>query len=231
MVDAGRRRRDRAARTRPKRALFAGVVALEGSISGEHGIGFAKAPYLPLELSADEIALMKRVKPAFDPERHPEPREDLSVAMPVVAIIGASADRNKFGNKALRAFRAQGYTVVPINPGVNTVEGERAYASVLDYEGPIDEASFYVPPDVGMRVIEEVAEGDSGRVAESRRRWTGDHRACEGARHRAARGLFDSRDWRVTRSILTSLTSSALCAPVPRERVILFPSIHERALI
>jgi glycolate oxidase len=48
--------------------LFAGVVALEGSISGEHGIGFAKAPFLPLELSADEIALMKRVKKAFDPD-------------------------------------------------------------------------------------------------------------------------------------------------------------------
>ena len=47
--------------------LFSGVVALEGSISGEHGIGFAKAPFVPLELSADEIALMKRVKQAFDP--------------------------------------------------------------------------------------------------------------------------------------------------------------------
>ena len=48
--------------------LFEGVVALEGSISGEHGIGFAKAPFLPLELSPDEIALMKRVKQAFDPD-------------------------------------------------------------------------------------------------------------------------------------------------------------------
>jgi glycolate oxidase len=48
--------------------LFAGVVALEGSISGEHGIGFAKAPFLGLELSADAIALMKRVKQAFDPD-------------------------------------------------------------------------------------------------------------------------------------------------------------------
>ena len=48
-------------------ALFAGVVALEGSISGEHGIGFSKAPFLPLELSGDEIALMQRIKRAFDP--------------------------------------------------------------------------------------------------------------------------------------------------------------------
>jgi FAD/FMN-containing dehydrogenase len=47
--------------------LFAGVVALEGSISGEHGIGFSKAPFLPIELSPEEIALMQRVKTAFDP--------------------------------------------------------------------------------------------------------------------------------------------------------------------
>ena len=50
-----------------ERLLFERVVALEGSISGEHGIGFAKAPYLSIELSADQIALMKRVKAAFDP--------------------------------------------------------------------------------------------------------------------------------------------------------------------
>jgi glycolate oxidase len=47
--------------------LFRGVIALEGSISGEHGIGFSKMPFIPLELTADEIALMKRVKAAFDP--------------------------------------------------------------------------------------------------------------------------------------------------------------------
>ena len=52
-----------------ERRLFAGVVALEGSISGEHGIGFAKAPFVGLELAPETIALMKRIKQAFDPER------------------------------------------------------------------------------------------------------------------------------------------------------------------
>jgi glycolate oxidase len=47
--------------------LFRGVVALEGAISGEHGIGFTKQPYIGLELSIEEIALMKRLKAAFDP--------------------------------------------------------------------------------------------------------------------------------------------------------------------
>ena len=66
MVD----RRDAQQRGRAKaaeRELFEQVVALEGSISGEHGIGFAKAPYIGLELSPEAIALMKRVKTAFDP--------------------------------------------------------------------------------------------------------------------------------------------------------------------
>ena len=53
---------------RAVRRLFEGVVALEGSISGEHGIGVTKAPYLGVELSPVEIALMKRVKAAFDPD-------------------------------------------------------------------------------------------------------------------------------------------------------------------
>jgi glycolate oxidase len=52
---------------RAVRRLFEGVVALEGSISGEHGIGFTKSKYLSVELSSEEIALMKRVKAAFDP--------------------------------------------------------------------------------------------------------------------------------------------------------------------
>jgi glycolate oxidase len=50
-----------------ERALFERVVTLEGSISGEHGIGFAKKAYIDIELGSDEIALMKGVKAAFDP--------------------------------------------------------------------------------------------------------------------------------------------------------------------
>ena len=75
----------------------------------------------------------------------------------VVAVIGASSNRRKFGNKALRAFRHAGYTAIPINPHESEIEGERAYASVLDFAGDIDEATVYVPPHVGLKVIEEIA--------------------------------------------------------------------------
>ena len=75
-----------------------------------------------------------------------------------VAVIGASSNRSKFGNKALRAFRNQGYTVIPINPTETEVEGHRAYASVLDVPGDIDVATVYVPAQVGVKVMEELAE-------------------------------------------------------------------------
>jgi len=76
----------------------------------------------------------------------------------VVAVIGASSNRSKFGNRAVRAFQQQGYTVVPVNPHEAEVEGLKAYASVLDVPGPVDMASLYVPPHVGERVIGEIAQ-------------------------------------------------------------------------
>jgi len=76
----------------------------------------------------------------------------------VVAVIGASSNRNKFGNRAVRAFHQQGYTVVPINPHEAVVEGLTTYPSVLDVPGTIDMASFYLPPEIGLQVIEEVAQ-------------------------------------------------------------------------
>ena len=75
----------------------------------------------------------------------------------VVAVVGASNDRRKFGNRAVRAFQAQGHTVVPINPHETAVEGLTAYKSVLDVPGAIDMATVYVQPDVGVQVMDELA--------------------------------------------------------------------------
>lgn len=75
----------------------------------------------------------------------------------MIAVVGASNDRRKYGNKALRAFRQQGYTVVPINPRESVVEGEPAFASVRDYPGRIDEATLYVRADAGLVAVEDAA--------------------------------------------------------------------------
>lgn len=82
----------------------------------------------------------------------------------VVAIIGASNNRRKFGNKALRAFEHQGYSVIPINPNETEVEGHKTYPSVLDVPGQVDIATVYVPPRYGVRVVEELARKGVGEV-------------------------------------------------------------------
>ena len=75
-----------------------------------------------------------------------------------VAVIGASSNRHKFGNKALRAFQAEGHRVIPINPNEREVEGLRTYASVLDVPDAIDMATVYVQPDVGLKLLPEFAQ-------------------------------------------------------------------------
>jgi predicted CoA-binding protein len=75
----------------------------------------------------------------------------------VVAVVGASRDRRKYGNKAVRAFRAAGDTVIPIHPRESEIEGLRAFASVLDVPGPIDMATVYVPPDKALQVLADLA--------------------------------------------------------------------------
>jgi predicted CoA-binding protein len=77
--------------------------------------------------------------------------------MKTVAVIGASSNRHKFGNKALRAFREAGYRVIPITPKHAMVEGEPAYARVTDYPGRIDFATVYVPPEIGETLVDGLA--------------------------------------------------------------------------
>mgnify|MGYP001583149540 FL=1 len=52
--------------------------------------------------------------------------------MPSIAIIGASTDRTKVGNKAVRVYKDKGYQVYPIHPKATEIEGQKAYRSVLD---------------------------------------------------------------------------------------------------
>jgi predicted CoA-binding protein len=77
---------------------------------------------------------------------------------PRVAVVGASNDRWKYGNKAVRAFRRAGFEVYPINPHAENIEGQRAYPSLDALPvARLDRVSFYVPPEIGLRVIEQVA--------------------------------------------------------------------------
>lgn len=77
--------------------------------------------------------------------------------MKTVAIIGASSNRNKFGNKAVRAFVRQGYTVYPVNPNEPEVEGLSTYKSIKDIPVRPHMVSIYVPPPVLVKLLPDIA--------------------------------------------------------------------------
>lgn len=81
-----------------------------------------------------------------------------------VAVVGASSDRRKFGNKALRAFLAEGHQVIPINPNESEVEGLATYASVLDVPAQIDMATVYVQPEVGLQLLPQFEQKQIGEI-------------------------------------------------------------------
>jgi len=77
---------------------------------------------------------------------------------PTIAIVGASNNRRKFGNRAVRAYARQGWDVYPVNPHETTIEGRQVYYSVDEIPVErLDRVSLYVPPDVGMRIVEAIA--------------------------------------------------------------------------
>lgn len=65
---------------------------------------------------------------------------------PTIAIVGASQDRTKFGNKCVRAFLERGYVVYPVNPRGGEIEGLPVRASLAELPVEPDRISIYLPP-------------------------------------------------------------------------------------
>lgn len=84
---------------------------------------------------------------------------------PTIAIVGASGDRDKFGNKAIRAYQSQGYQVFPVNPAGGEIEGLVAYASLGDVpQQPLDRIALYVPPAIGLKLLPEISRVGCGEL-------------------------------------------------------------------
>lgn len=77
---------------------------------------------------------------------------------PTVAVLGASANREKYSNKAVRAYLKKGYEVFPVNPSAAEIEGLKCYASIADIPAAIDRVTVYLPPPVGIKMLESIAQ-------------------------------------------------------------------------
>ncbi len=87
------------------------------------------------------------------------------MSQPTVAILGASADRSKFGNKSLRAHRQAGYEVYPVNPKGGSIEGLSVYRSLAEVPAEhLNRISVYLPPAVGLEMLEAIAASGCDEV-------------------------------------------------------------------
>ena len=82
-----------------------------------------------------------------------------------IAVIGASSSRHKFGNKAVRAYHRAGWQVFPIHPSAREIEGLPVYRNIREVPVPrLDRVSIYLPPSVGLQIVDELAQVPCGEV-------------------------------------------------------------------
>jgi predicted CoA-binding protein len=77
--------------------------------------------------------------------------------MKTVAVIGASNDSRKFGNKAVRAFLQMGYDVFAVNPNETQVEGLTTFKSIADLPVRPEMVTVYIPPAKLLKILPDIA--------------------------------------------------------------------------
>jgi predicted CoA-binding protein len=84
--------------------------------------------------------------------------EKLKTERVKIALIGASNDKEKFGNKIYLDLRLKGYNVIPINPNEEIIEGDKAYSSLNVIDKLPDIVNFVVPPPIAIKVAQEAVK-------------------------------------------------------------------------
>lgn len=81
-----------------------------------------------------------------------------------IAVVGASGDRRKFGNKCVRAYQSEGWEVVPVHPTEERIEGLEVKATLDEVEGPLDRISVYLPPPLTRKVLAAIDPGMDAEI-------------------------------------------------------------------
>jgi len=100
-----------------------------------------------------------------DTEAH-HPRGDIDAFLnsKTFAVVGASTNRQKYGNKVLRVYQQNGLTVYPINPRAEEIEGLKAYPDLASLPIVPDAVSIITPPTISERVVEQAVALGVGHV-------------------------------------------------------------------
>ena len=83
---------------------------------------------------------------------------DRFLAQPAFAVIGASRDRSKYGNKVLRCYQQNGRTAYPVNPNADEIEGLACVPDLASLPNQVKAASIITPPKITEKIVEQAAE-------------------------------------------------------------------------
>lgn len=84
--------------------------------------------------------------------------------MKTIAVLGASSDRSKFGNKCIRAYQAAGYKVYPIHRTAPEIEGLPTVRTLAEVPEPLERISVYLPPPVTAEYLAEIQQAGAQQV-------------------------------------------------------------------
>jgi uncharacterized protein len=80
------------------------------------------------------------------------------------AVVGASDNRAKFGNRIYRVLRERGYVVYPVNPTMETVEGDRAYPDIGSLPQGVEVLDIVIPPPRVPPVLDQAKAAGITRI-------------------------------------------------------------------
>ncbi len=80
------------------------------------------------------------------------------------AVVGASADESKYGNRIYRNLKGKGYKVFAINPKADPVDGDTAYTKVSQLPETPTVAVMVVPAPVGLRMLDDIKSAGTTNV-------------------------------------------------------------------
>ncbi len=73
----------------------------------------------------------------------------------VIAVVGLSADESKASNGVARYLMRKGYKIIPVNPGQETILGEKSYKSLADIEEKVDIVDIFMRSEKVLPVVRE----------------------------------------------------------------------------
>jgi len=91
-------------------------------------------------------------------------RIDMFLDSEVYGVVGASANRDKYGNKVLRCYLQNGYRAIPVNPREKEIEGIPCVATVMGLPDEVKSISLITPPHVTEQVVEAAVKKGIGHV-------------------------------------------------------------------